>query len=152
MECEPGEEAQVDFRKGAPGHQLRGEAIASASVSDRAELFAKAYSGVVPRQTTEQFIRCIENAFAHFGGLPKTLVIDSSLKCEVSAIRRPMGRFKVNLLNSRLAVFLQPLGPTLVQAFFVGTARIVSICRLKGIVFPATNGANLVFSQDRQCL
>jgi transposase len=35
----------------------------------------KAYSEVVWRQTTEDFIRCLENAFWHFGGVPKTLVL-----------------------------------------------------------------------------
>ena len=38
---------------------------------------------MVFRQTTEQFIRCIENAFCHFGGVPKTLVIDN-LKAAVT--------------------------------------------------------------------
>jgi len=37
----------------------------------------KAYSEVVWRQTTESFIRCLENAFRYFGGVPKTLVIDN---------------------------------------------------------------------------
>ncbi len=83
MECEPGEEAQVDFGKGAP-------VISSEGRRSRPHLFRivlscsrKAYSEVVPRQTTEQFIRCIENAFAHFGGVPKTLVIDN-LKAAVT--------------------------------------------------------------------
>ena len=29
------------------------------------------------RQSTEDFIRCLENAFHHFGGSVKTLVIDN---------------------------------------------------------------------------
>ncbi|UCG46575.1 MAG: DDE-type integrase/transposase/recombinase [Phycisphaerales bacterium] len=33
----------------------------------------KAYSEVVYRQTTESFIRCLENAFRHFGGIPEML-------------------------------------------------------------------------------
>jgi hypothetical protein len=37
----------------------------------------KAYSEVVYRQTTDNFIRCLENAFRHFGGVPRTLVIDN---------------------------------------------------------------------------
>lgn len=37
----------------------------------------KAYSEVVYRQTTEAFIRCLEDAFCHFGGVPKTLVVDN---------------------------------------------------------------------------
>jgi len=35
------------------------------------------------RQTTEDFIRAIENAFAHFGGVPKKLIIDN-LKAAVT--------------------------------------------------------------------
>ena len=37
----------------------------------------KAYSEVVYRQTTEDFIRCLENAFWHFGGVPRRLVLDN---------------------------------------------------------------------------
>ncbi len=37
----------------------------------------KAYSEVVHRQTADNFIRCIENAFLHFGGVPRTLVVDN---------------------------------------------------------------------------
>jgi transposase len=83
MECEPGEEAQVDFGKGAP-------IVTADGKRKRPHLFRivlscsrKAYSEVVPRQTTEAFLRCIENAFCHFGGVPKTLVIDN-LKAAVT--------------------------------------------------------------------
>ena len=37
----------------------------------------KGYSEVVWRQTTESFIRCLENAFRHFGGVTATVVIDN---------------------------------------------------------------------------
>lgn len=37
------------------------------------------YSEVVWRQTTESFIRCLENAFRYFGGVPRTLIIDNLL-------------------------------------------------------------------------
>ena len=43
----------------------------------------KAYSEATFTQTTEDFFRCLENAFAHFGGVPKTLVIDN-LKAAVA--------------------------------------------------------------------
>jgi transposase len=77
MECAPGAEAQVDFGAGAP--------LASAEgTRRRTHLFRivlshsrKAYSEVVQRQTTELFIRCLENAFWAFGGVPRTLVIDN---------------------------------------------------------------------------
>ena len=45
----------------------------------------KGYSEAVYRQTTEDFIRCIENAFWHFRGVPKVLVIDN-LK---AAVKQP---------------------------------------------------------------
>ena len=37
----------------------------------------KAYSEAVHRQTTDEFLRCIENAFRHFGGAPRRLVLDN---------------------------------------------------------------------------
>ena len=43
----------------------------------------KAYSEAVWRQTSEAFIGCLENAFRHFGGVPKRLVIDN-LKAAVA--------------------------------------------------------------------
>jgi len=43
----------------------------------------KAYSEATFTQTAEDFIRCLENAFAHFGGVPQTLVVDN-LKAAVA--------------------------------------------------------------------
>ncbi len=43
----------------------------------------KAYSECVYRQTTDEFIRCLENALWHFGGVPQTLVPDN-LKAAVT--------------------------------------------------------------------
>ena len=37
----------------------------------------RGYSEVVWRQTTESFIRCIENGFRYYGGVARTLVIDN---------------------------------------------------------------------------
>lgn len=77
MECAPGQQAQVDFGKGAPIVGVDGK-------RRRTHLFRmvlshsrKAYSEVTFRQTTEDFIRCLENALEHFGGVPQTLVIDN---------------------------------------------------------------------------
>ena len=83
MECAPGEQAQIDFGTGAPivtpdGKRRRTHVFRVVLSHSR-----KAYSEVVYRQTTEQFIRCIENAFWHFGGVPQTLVIDN-LKAAVT--------------------------------------------------------------------
>jgi transposase len=76
MECAPGQELQVDFGQGAwvldngkrrKTHLLR--CVLSAS--------RKAYSEALWRQTSESFIRCLENAFRHFGGVTATVVIDN---------------------------------------------------------------------------
>lgn len=85
MECEPAAEAQVDFGRGAsivsadgggrsPGRgKRRGSWVFRIVLSHS----RKGYSEAVSRQTTDEFLRCIENAFAHFGGVPKVLVIDN---------------------------------------------------------------------------
>jgi len=83
MECAAGEEAQVDFGTGAP-------VVDSDGKRRKANVFRivlshsrKAYSEATFTQTTEDFLRALENAFAHFGGVPKTLVIDN-LKAAVA--------------------------------------------------------------------
>jgi transposase len=83
MECGPGVEAQVDFGSGAPllladGRRRRPHVFRIVLSHSR-----KGYSEVVERQTTEVFLRCVENAFWHFGGVPQTLVIDN-LKAAVT--------------------------------------------------------------------
>ena len=76
IEVGAGEEAQIDYGKGAPiisdegrrrTHVLR--VVLSHS--------RKAYSEASFRQTTDSLIHCLENAFGHFGGIPKTLVPDN---------------------------------------------------------------------------
>jgi len=77
MECAAGEEVQVDFGSGA--------AIVAADGSRRRphvfrvvlSYSRKGYSEVVLRQTTESFLRCLENAFVHFGGVPQRVVLDN---------------------------------------------------------------------------
>jgi transposase len=76
MECEPGQEAQVDFGSGAwvieEGKRRRPHILRVTLSHSR-----KSYSEPIWRQTTENFIRSLENAFRQFGGVPKTLVIDN---------------------------------------------------------------------------
>jgi transposase len=83
LETLPGEEAQVDFGSGAP-------VIGADGKRRRPWIFRivlshsrKAYSEAVWRQSSDAFIHCLENAFAHFGGVPKRLVIDN-LKAAVA--------------------------------------------------------------------
>jgi transposase len=77
MECEAGAEAQVDFGTGArlvgaDGGSHRTHVLRVVLSHSR-----KGYSEAVDRQTSDNFLRCLENAFAHFGGVPRTLVIDN---------------------------------------------------------------------------
>jgi transposase len=77
LECAPGVEAQVDFGTGAPILQpdrTRRRTYVFRIVLSHSR---KGYSEAVYRQTTDDFLRCLENAFAHFGGVPQTLVLDN---------------------------------------------------------------------------
>jgi transposase len=83
MECAAGEEAQVDFGTGAPIFTAEGKRRKTYVFRIVLSHSRKAYSEATFTQTTEDFIRCLENAFAHFGGVSKTLVIDN-LKAAVA--------------------------------------------------------------------
>jgi transposase len=76
MESEPGVEAQVDFGQGAwiavNGKRKRPHVFRIVLSHSR-----KGYSEAVWQQTTETFIRCLENAFRYFGGVTQTVVIDN---------------------------------------------------------------------------
>lgn len=76
IESEPGQEAQVDFGQGAwvveDGRRRRPYVLRVVLSHSR-----KGYSEALWHQTTENFIRGLENAFRHFGGVTRTLVIDN---------------------------------------------------------------------------
>jgi transposase len=76
MECAPGQELQVDFGRAAwvleDGKRRRPHLFRGVLSCSR-----KGYSEAVWQQTAESFIRCLENAFRHFGGVPATVVIDN---------------------------------------------------------------------------
>lgn len=83
METAPGEEAQVDFGTGAPlvgpdGRRRKTHVFRIVLSHSR-----KGYSEATLRQTTDDFLSALENAFRQFGGPPKTLVIDN-LKAAVA--------------------------------------------------------------------
>ena len=76
MECLPGQELQVDFGQGAwtiENGQRRKTHLFRCVLSHS----RKGYSEAVRRQTSESFIRCLENAFRHYGGVTATVVIDN---------------------------------------------------------------------------
>ena len=76
METLPGKEAQVDFGQAAHvvvnGRKKRPHVFCITLSNSR-----ESYQEAVWRQTTENYIRALENAFRHFGGVPETLVIDN---------------------------------------------------------------------------
>ena len=76
IESPPGEEMQVDFGQGAwvlDGDKRRRPHVFRAVLSHS----RKGYTEAVWRQDTETFIRCLENGFRHFGGVPLRLVVDN---------------------------------------------------------------------------
>jgi len=77
FESEPGGEAQVDFGTGAPLCGPDGKRRKTYVFRIVLSHSRKAYSEVVTRQTTDDFIRCIENAYYHFGGVPMRMVLDN---------------------------------------------------------------------------
>jgi transposase len=77
MECAPGEEAQIDFGTGASVITPEGQRQKTHVFRFVLSHSRKAYCEVAYRQTTEDFLRCLENAFWKLGGVPKTLVIDN---------------------------------------------------------------------------
>lgn len=83
IEVEPGAELQVDFGQGAwvieNGKRRRPHLFRAILSHSR-----KGYSEAVWRQTSETFLRCLENAFRYFGGVTRTVIIDN-LK---AAVRR----------------------------------------------------------------
>jgi transposase len=76
MESPPGQECQVDFGTGAMviggGWRRRTHVFRLVLSCSR-----KGYSESVFRQTTEEFLGCLENAFWSFGGVPRTVIVDN---------------------------------------------------------------------------
>jgi transposase len=104
MECAPGEEAQVDFGRGAAlvdaAGQRRGTWVFRIVLSHS----RKGYSEAVLRQTTEDFLACLENAFWSWGGVVRTLIIDN-LRAAVTQADRYEPE-----LNPRVAAFCAHYG------------------------------------------
>ncbi len=76
LECAAGEEVQVDFGTGAPIVLPDGKKRKTSVFRMVLSHSRKAYSESVFQQTTDEFLRCLENAFWFFGGVTKTVVID----------------------------------------------------------------------------
>ena len=104
IEVAPGEEAQVDFGAGAPTLNADGSRKRTWVFRVVLSFSRKAYSEAVFRQDTETFLRCLENAFRHFGGVTQTLNLDN-LKAAVLRFD-----FADPELNPKLAEFARHYG------------------------------------------
>lgn len=104
MESPPGQEMQVDFGTGAPVVGADGRRRRTYVFRIVLSCSRKAYSEAVYRQTTEDFIACLENAFQHFGGITRTVVIDNLR----AAVKQP--DWYDPELNPRLEAFCQHYG------------------------------------------
>jgi len=83
MECSPGLEAQIDFGTARYIPLPNGTRKRSYVFRIVLSCSRKAYSETVFHQSTDSFLRCLENAFWYFGGVPQTIVIDN-LKAAVT--------------------------------------------------------------------
>ncbi len=103
METEPGQEAQVDFGQGAwvvqDGHRRRPHVLRVVLSHSR-----KGYTEAFWRQTTENFVRGLENALRHFGGVVATLVINN-----LRAAVKKVNWFKPEL-NPKVVSFCEHYG------------------------------------------
>ena len=77
MECQPGEEMQVDFGLGAPIELEEGRSRRSWVLRTVLSYSRKGYSEAVLRQDTETFLRALENALRHYRGVPLLLNLDN---------------------------------------------------------------------------
>ena len=82
LESLPGEEVQIDYGTGYWLEYENGKRRKAHVLRVTLSFSRKSYSEASLSQSTENFIRCIENAFRFFGGSSKLLVIDN-LKAEV---------------------------------------------------------------------
>jgi transposase len=73
LECQPGEELQLDFGLGAPIDDAQGKTRRSWVLRMVLSYSRKGYSEAVSRQDTETFLRCLENGLRSFGGVPLLL-------------------------------------------------------------------------------
>ncbi len=108
IEVSPGEEAQVDFGAGAPIISSDGTRRRTWVLRIVLSFSRKAYSEAVFHQDTETFIRCLENAFRHFGGVTQTINLDN-LKAAVLKFD-----FADPQLNPKLLEFARHYGTVIV--------------------------------------
>ena len=149
MDFAPAEQMQVDFGTGAwlvdeHGRRRRSHVFRAVLCCSR-----KGYSEATSDQKTETFLRCLENAYRHFGGVPVTTVPDN-LK---AAVLHP--DWYDPELNPKLASFAVHYG-TVILPTKPGVARHkgrvergIGFAKdaLKGRSFPSLGAANTFLTE-----
>jgi Integrase core domain len=77
LECQPGEELQLDFGLGALIDDGQGKRRRSWVLRMLLSYSRKGYSEAVTRQDTETFLRCLENGLLNLGGSTLLLNLDN---------------------------------------------------------------------------
>ena len=106
IECQPGEEMQVDFGLGAPLVEAGGKTRRTWLFRAVLSYSRKGYSEVVLRQDTETFLRVLENAVRYFGGVPRLLNFDNLKAAVIKA------DWYDPAMNPKLADFCRHYGMT----------------------------------------
>ncbi len=106
IECQPGEEIQVDFGLGAPIVEADGKTRRTWVFRAILSYSRKGYCEAVLRQDTETFIRVLENAVRYFGGVPSLLNLDNLKAAVIKA------DWYDPAMNPKLADFCRHYGMT----------------------------------------
>lgn len=104
VEAQPGEEMQVDFGLGAPVTQEDGKTRRTWVFRSILSHSRKGYSESVFHQDTETFLRVIENALRHYGGVPLILNLDNLKAAVIKA------HWVDPELNPKIVAFCQHYG------------------------------------------
>lgn len=77
LECEPGEEVQIDYGEMYVLEDEKGRRKKAYFLRVVLSFSRKSYTEASYRPDTESFIRCLENAFRYFGGVARRACIDN---------------------------------------------------------------------------
>ena len=108
IEVDPAEEVQIDFGTGAWVIEPQGRRRRPWILRVVLSFSRKAYSEAVYHQTTENLVRCLENAFRSFGGVSATVNLDN-LRAAVQ-----QADWCDPVLNPKLASFCHHYGCALI--------------------------------------
>ncbi len=129
MECEPGQEAQIDYGTLylpiGENRRLKKVHVLLVTLSHS----RKAYVEAVLKQNTESFLRSLENAFRHFGGVPQQLCPDNLKAAVIKA------DWYEPDLNPKLRSFAEHYGTVILPA----RQRCHCRCRLEAKILLLSN-------------